>query len=108
LKLQVTTNLYKIDKLEKNFDDIMKIKNIKNLNFLISYHYFEYIDKYKNNSFINSINILKKYSFNFNIKFLLPDNNESVKNFLTIKNILFLKTNIKEKDCTYDLINNTL
>jgi len=106
LNIQVTTNLLRIPFFENELRELSLHKNITNFSFNISYHYFEY--RWKENNFINSINIIKKYWFNFKIKFLLPDNYEKLENFEKTKNMLFLYCNINEQYCEYDLIIDTM
>jgi hypothetical protein len=87
------------------FDNIDILENKNKLFFNISYHFFEY--KKNVDVFIKSINVLKKYKFNFKIKFLLPDNNEKLEDFLIIKEYIIINTKIDNKDYSYSLIINT-
>jgi len=104
LDIQITTNLFRILHFDKELEKVASNKNINKLNFNISYHYFEYL--WKEDIFIDSVKLLIKYNLIFTIKFLLPDNSESIDNFLIVKKKIFDECNIWESDCIYDLIIN--
>jgi len=104
IKLQVSTNGYLLYSLRNKFFNKELLLNRSKLKFNISFHYFEYKDKVE--TFIKSINLLIKYNINFKIKFLLPDNNESLDDFLIIRNYIFEKTWLQRNNYEYFLIMN--
>lgn len=84
--------------------DLQKILFKNNLKFNISFHYFEYKDK--KDIFIKSILFLKQNDFNFEIKFLLPNNDELLLDFLKIRDYIIDNTKISYNDYKYYLILN--
>ena len=106
LYIQVSTNLFRLANFEKELKLTVETQDIKNLSFNISYHYFEYIHKI--DTFIKSIIFLRKYWFQFHIKFLLPNKNISLINFLSIRDKIIKETEIQDKYIQYDLIINTI
>ncbi len=105
VNLQISTNAYLLSFLGDKFNNKKILKNKNKLFFNISYHYFEYKDKV--DWFIKSINVLDKYNLNYNIKFLLPDNNESLSNFLFVKEYILSKISIDKWNYTFSLIIDT-
>lgn len=104
LELQITTNLFRLWYFET---DLRTLKNTNQdkLNFNISYHYFE--SKGKEDVFIQGINILKANNINFEIKFLLPDNNTRLDDFVEVKNKILVESKLWEDFFKYDLIINS-
>lgn len=106
VNLQVSTNWL----LLCNFEDLFIKSKILKLNkdkikFNISFHFFEYI--WKISSFINNIKFLEKNWYYYNIKFLLPDNNTTLSDFLSVRDNILSNIKINNWEFNYYLILDT-